>query len=274
MSQAIAFIGGGNMAAALIAGLLADGLSADQLIVADPDPAKRDALGASHGVTAVADNADAVATAATLVLAVKPQVLRSVAEELAPHLAARQPLVISIAAGIRCSSLQDWLGSDLPIVRAMPNTPAMVQSGASALYATETVSEDQRDRAESLLRAVGLACWVDDESAIDTVTALSGSGPAYHLLVIEAMEAAATKLGLPAETARLLGLQTALGAARMALESQESAEELRRRVTSPGGTTEAAVAVLENGGLRELFEQALQAARDRSITLSDELGAG
>jgi pyrroline-5-carboxylate reductase len=272
MNQAIAFIGGGNMASALIAGLLADGLPADRLIVAEPESQKRDALRASHGVTAVVDNADAATRAGTIVLAVKPQVLRPVAEQLSATLATRRPLVISIAAGIRCDSLQRWLGGALPIVRAMPNTPAMVQSGATAMFATAAVTDQQRDQAESLLRAVGLTCWVDEESAIDAVTALSGSGPAYHFLVIEAMQAAAVRLGLPVETARLLGLQTALGAARMALESRESAEELRRRVTSPGGTTEAAIAVLEQGGLRPLFEQALEAARDRSITLSDELG--
>lgn len=273
MSHAIAFIGGGNMAAALVAGLLADGLPPDSLIVADPDPAQRKALNTAHGVRTVADNADAVTEAATVVLAVKPQVLRPIAEQLSPHLATHRPLVISIAAGIRCDNLQRWLGEGLPIVRAMPNTPAMVQSGASALFATAAVTGDQRDRAESLMRAVGLACWVESESAIDAVTALSGSGPAYHFLVIEAMEAAATKLGLPQETARLLGLQTALGAARMALESEEPVQALRRRVTSPGGTTEAAIQVLEDGGLPTLFERALAAARDRSATLSDELGA-
>lgn len=273
MNQAIAFIGGGNMASALIAGLLADGLAAERLIVAEPDLQKREALRATHGIPVVADNADAVSQAGAVVLAVKPQVLRSVAKQLAPSLVAGRPLVISIAAGVRCDSLQRWLGEDLPIVRAMPNTPAMVQSGATALFATAAVTDEQRDQAESLLRAVGLTCWVDEESAIDAVTALSGSGPAYHFLVIEAMQTAAVRLGLPTETARLLGLQTALGAARMALESQESAATLRNRVTSPGGTTEAAIAVLEQGGLRPLFEKALEAARDRSITLSDELGA-
>lgn len=272
MTQRIAFIGAGNMAGALIGGLLADGLPAERLVAADPDPAKRAGLQTACGVKTFADNDEAAADASTVVLAVKPQHLRSVAEALADGLQERRPLVISIAAGIRCGSLLRWLGGDLPLVRAMPNTPAMVQSGATALFATTTVSDQQRAQAESLLRAVGLTCWLDNESAMDAVTALSGSGPAYHFLVMEAMEAAARDLGLPADVARLLSLQTALGAARMALESSESPETLRARVTSPGGTTEAAVRILEDGGLRTLFHRALGAARDRSITLSDELG--
>lgn len=272
MSQRIAFIGAGNMAGALIGGLLADGMPAEQLVAADPDSDKRSALSAASGITTVADNNDAVAAADTVVLAVKPQILRGVAESLGPTLVDRRPLVLSVAAGIRCNSLQKWFGHVLPLVRAMPNTPAMVQTGATALFATPEVSDDQREQAESLLRAVGLTCWVDDEKALDVVTALSGSGPAYHFLVMEAMEAAALNLGLPAETARLLNLQTALGAARMALESRDPPEVLRQRVTSPGGTTEAALTVFERGGLTELFEQALTAAHDRSITLSDDLG--
>jgi pyrroline-5-carboxylate reductase len=272
MTQRIAFIGAGNMAGALIGGLLADGMPADQLIAADPDPEKRAALGSVSGIATVADNGEAVVGADTVVLAVKPQVLRDVVQALAPALYERHPLVLSIAAGIRCSSLQRWLGRDLPLVRAMPNTPAIIQTGATALFATPTVSAAQREQAESLLRAVGLTCWVDEEGAIDAVTALSGSGPAYHFMVMEAMEAAAIKLGLSKETARLLNLQTALGAARMALESTEPPDVLRQRVTSPGGTTEAALAVLQRGGLAGLFEEALTAARDRSVTLSDELG--
>jgi pyrroline-5-carboxylate reductase len=272
MKQKIAFIGAGNMAGALIGGLIADGLAPEQLVAADPDADKRSALAAACGIATEADNRAAVASATIVVLAVKPQVLRGVVEDLASALAGTNTLVLSIAAGIRCSSLQGWLGQDLPLVRAMPNTPAMIQTGATALFATPEVSAEQREQAESLLRAVGLTCWVDDEGAIDAVTALSGSGPAYHFLVMEAMEAAAIKLGLPAETARLLNLQTALGAARMALESRDPPEVLRQRVTSPGGTTEAALAVFEQGELIGLFEQALAAAHERSITLSDELG--
>lgn len=272
MTQRIAFIGAGNMAGALIGGLLADGLRPDQLVAADPDPAKRTALSTACGIQTVADNSEAVADAGAVVLAVKPQVLRPVAEGLAATLQRQRPLIISIAAGIRCKSLQQWLGGGLALVRAMPNTPALVQSGATGMFATKAVSPTQREQAESLLRAVGLTCWLDDEAALDAVTALSGSGPAYYFLVMEAMETAAVRLGLSPDAARLLSLQTALGAARMALESSDPPQTLRARVTSPGGTTEAALAVLQGGGLSDLFDRALVAARDRSATLSDELG--
>ncbi len=271
MTEQIAFIGAGNMAGALIGGLLADGVAAARISAADPSADRRQAL-AANGIQTTADNLAAAARANILVLAVKPQTLRPVAQALAPVVRERSPLVISIAAGVRCDSLTHWLGGDCALVRAMPNTPAMLQTGATALYATPQVGEAQREQAESLLRAVGLTQWVDDEDLVDTVTALSGSGPAYYFLVMEAMESAAQTLGLPAQTARLLTLQTALGAARMALESSDSPQELRAKVTSPGGTTERAVAVLEDGALHTLFEQAMRAARDRSIELSQQLG--
>ncbi len=273
MNQRIAFIGAGNMAGALIGGLLADGLPPDKLIAADPNPAQRAALSEMRGIETTASNEEAVSGADTVVLAVKPQTLKDVAEALAASVQATRPLIISIAAGIRCERVASWLGGGLPVVRAMPNTPALVQSGATGMYANAAVSSEQKESAESLLRAVGLTCWLEQESTIDAVTALSGSGPAYYFLVMEVMEAAATKLGLPAETARLLNLQTALGAARMALESSEPPQTLRARVTSPGGTTAAALHVLEAGNLQALFDDALAAARDRSVTLSDELGA-
>ncbi len=185
----------------------------------------------------------------------------------------QQPLVISIAAGIRTPDLARWLGADTAIVRAMPNTPALVQSGATGLFANAHVRDQQRDLAETILRAVGLTLWVEQEDQLDLVTALSGSGPAYFFLVMEALQEAASKLGLPAETARLLALQTAFGASRMALESDEDAAALRQRVTSPGGTTEQALRVLEEGGLRNLMEQALTAAARRSRELADQFGA-
>jgi pyrroline-5-carboxylate reductase len=272
MTQDIAFIGAGNMANALIGGLIADGIDPDRIIASDPSPDARAALADVHGIATTGDNATAAA-AATVVLAVKPQVLREVAVALGPTLQRHRPLVISIAAGVRCDSLFDWLGGPLPLVRSMPNTPAMLQAGATVLYATDRVSPAQRDAAESLLRAVGLTCWVDDESAMDAVTALSGSGPAYLFLVMESMQQAAVDCGLDHETARLLTLQTALGAARMALESDETPDRLRARVTSPGGTTERAVEVLESGGLRDLFARAIRAAHDRSVELSVNLGA-
>jgi len=269
----IAFIGAGNMAGSLINGLISDGYDAALISAADPNEAQLATLARRTGIRTTTDNATA-AQADVVVLAVKPQVLEGAARELAPAIRQRRPLVISIAAGIREDALQAWLGGGVPLVRTMPNTPAMIGAGATVLHAGPGVTADQRDTAESVLRAVGLTRWVEDEDQLDAVTALSGSGPAYFFLVLEAMEAAGVRLGLPAETARLLTLQTALGAARMAIESDEDPATLRRRVTSPGGTTERALAVLEQGGLRELFGSALTAARDRSVELSRLLGGG
>ena len=272
MSDRIAFIGAGNMAGALIGGLLADGIPAERIIAADPSAEKCQALADASGIQSTQDNHKAATAADTIVFAVKPQILKHVAERLAAEVQQRMPLVISIAAGIRCDSLQNWLGGDCALVRTMPNTPAMLQAGATVLYATPAVSQTQREQAESLMRAVGLTQWVEDENLLDAVTALSGSGPAYYFLVMEAMESAAREFGLAPQTARLLTLQTALGAARMALESSDSPQALRGNVTSPGGTTERAIEVLEDGALRDLFERAMNAARDRSIELSEQLG--
>ncbi|HHH40339.1 MAG TPA: pyrroline-5-carboxylate reductase [Sedimenticola sp.] len=271
-SSTIAFIGGGNMAASLIGGLVADGHDPRRLLVSEPDAEKLSGLAARFGIHACADNREAVTRADVLVLAVKPQVLEQVARELAEPVQRYRPLIISIAAGIREAHLQGWLGGGLPLVRTMPNTPAMIQTGATALHAGPGVSEEQRNLAESILRAVGITCWVEAEAQMDAATALSGSGPAYFFLVMEAMEQAGRELGLPAETARLLTLQTALGAARMAIESSDGPALLRERVTSPGGTTERALQILEQGGIRPLFQKALTGARDRSVELSELLG--
>lgn len=260
------------MASCLVGGLVNDGYPPSKLWVSDPDSSRLRALESRYGVSTTSDNSAAGAQADILVLAVKPQVLEGVSRGLAPVLAPRRPLVISIAAGIREAALASWLGSTTPIVRVMPNTPAMIGAGASAMHANDKVSDEQKDAAESVLRAVGLTLWVDDESAMDAVTALSGSGPAYFFLIMEAMERAGRDLGLTPETARLLTLQTALGAARMAIESSDPPEVLRQRVTSPGGTTERALDVLETGGLRSLFHDALSAARKRSVELSAMLG--
>ena len=273
MTQQIAFLGAGNMAGALISGLIADGMPAGRLLASDPDAAKCADLAAATGIRIAQDNDAAVRVADVVVLAVKPQVLRRVAEGIADAVQTHRPLVVSIAAGIRCPDLDRWLGGDVALIRTMPNTPAMLQAGATALYATPGVSPRQRELAESLMRAVGLTQWIDEEQQMDAVTALSGSGPAYFFLVIEAMQAAGRALGLADETARLLTLQTALGAARMALESDEGADMLRQRVTSPGGTTERAIGLLEDGGLRALFERAMRGACDRSVELSADLGA-
>jgi pyrroline-5-carboxylate reductase len=268
----IAFIGGGNMAASLVGGLVADGWDPNRIHVSDPDAQRRESLGSQFSVHTGEDNQAAVQKADVVVLAVKPQVLKQVAEPLREAIRQGRTLVISIAAGIRAQSVGAWVGENTPIVRAMPNTPALVQSGATALYANAAVNEDQRDLAESILRAVGLALWVDDEAMMDAVTALSGSGPAYFFLVMEAIEQAATELGIPADKARLLTVQTAFGAAKMALESDEGPATLRERVTSPGGTTERALETLEQGGLRDLFKNALTEARKRSEELAEILG--
>jgi pyrroline-5-carboxylate reductase len=266
----LAFIGGGNMAGSLIGGLIADGWSPGRIQVADPDPARISQLAERFAVITTRDNSEAVASADAVILAVKPQILHEVVGQIAPAIRQHQPVVISIAAGIRETTLRNWLGEGAAIVRCMPNTPAMVQSGATALYANARVSEEQRSLAESVLRAVGLALWVDDEAQMDAVTALSGSGPAYFFLFMEALQAAGTELGLSPDTARLLTLQTAFGAAKMALESREDAATLRRQVTSPGGTTERAIEVFTQEGLQAMALKALQAAAGRSRELADE----
>ena len=268
----IGFIGGGNMARSLIGGLLADGCSPHTLRVADPSPEQREILHQRFGVDTGSDN-DAVAEQSdVVVLAVKPQVLREVALQLAASIQRHKPLVISIAAGVREPDLCRWLGGEVAVVRSMPNTPALVRCGASALFANTWVSPAQRQLAESILRAVGLIVWVNDERLLDSVTALSGSGPAYFFLVMEALEQAGIRLGLDPGQARLLTLQTAFGAAKMALESAESPAVLRARVTSPGGTTEKALAVLQAGELEALFARALEAACQRARELGELLG--
>jgi pyrroline-5-carboxylate reductase len=225
-------------------------------------------------VRTTSDNIAAVAAADVVVLAVKPQAMKQVLQPLATTLQQRQPLIISIAAGIEIASIARWLGGDLPIVRCMPNTPALVQLGATGLFANAQVSSEQKKLADSILRAVGIALWVDSEAQLDAVTAVSGSGPAYFFLVMEAMRDAGEKLGLARDAAAQLTMQTALGAARMALDSDVDVAELRRRVTSPNGTTERAIASFENDKLRDLFERALSACDARSRELAKDLGAG
>ena len=273
MEQArISFLGGGNMAASLIGGLIADGLSPERIVVAEPLAERRAWLAERFGVAAVADNRQAAGETDVLVLSVKPQVMQQVVAEIRDGVCAGRPLVLSIAAGLRTQALLRWFGCALPLVRCMPNTPALVQSGVTALFAVASVDEAQRSLAESILRAVGITLWVDDEALLDAVTALSGSGPAYCFLLLEAMQAAGEALGLAPEDARLLTLQTVFGAARMALESEEGPAALRARVTSPGGTTERAIEVFEAGGFRELVARAVAAAAQRSRELADELG--
>lgn len=267
-AQSIAFIGGGNMARSLIGGLIADGYDAERVCAADPSAEQRERLAQDFGIRTTDDNTAAAAQSDIVLLAVKPQVMRDVAGKMADTVQQNRPLILSIAAGIREPALNRWLGGGVAVVRCMPNTPSLVQAGATGLYANPQVSDEQRHAAETVMRAVGLTVWVEDEASLDAVTALSGSGPAYFLLVMEALENAGTELGLSREQARLLSLQTAFGAAKMALESDEDAATLRRRVTSPGGTTERAIGILQQGGLEALFLQALTGARDRCGELS------
>lgn len=266
----IAFIGAGNMSASLIGGLRAQGVAAAAICASEPGSEQRNKVAAEHGIQVFAQNSEAIQDADVVVLAVKPQVMQTVCLDLAASLKPGQ-LIVSIAAGIGCSSLERWLGNRA-IVRCMPNTPALLREGVSGLYANTQVSAAQRLQAEQLLSAVGLALWLDNEQQIDAVTAVSGSGPAYFFLLIEAMVAAGEKLGLPRATALKLTQQTALGAARMALASEVDVSELRRRVTSPNGTTEAAINAFQAGGFEALVEQALNAAAARSATLAEELG--
>ena len=268
MTPSIAFIGGGNMARSLIGGLVARGHDPRTIHVAEPLPSLREALSADFGVLVFEDGAQAVAGAGTWVFATKPQVLRAVCESLAVQAQATQPLVVSIAAGITAAQLERWLGGDIAVVRTMPNTPALLGAGVTGLFASARVDVAGRGFAESLLSAAGKTVWIDDESQMDTVTAVSGSGPAYVFLLAEAMVDAGIGEGLPADAARMLALQTVLGAARMLTEADVDATELRRRVTSPNGTTQAAIEAFEAGGLRALVADAIHAARVRGAELS------
>jgi pyrroline-5-carboxylate reductase len=268
----VGFVGAGNMARSLAGGLANNGWARERLILADPLDSQRQAVHQALGVTVVDNNLEVAQSADILVLAVKPQLLREISLDLAATVQQRRPLVISIAAGVRLADIERWLGGNLPIVRAMPNTPALIGSGASGLYANAQVSDAQHDQAESILRAVGVTVWVEHEPLIDIVTALSGSGPAYFFLVMEALEEAAIEAGLDPAQARLLTLETAVGAAKMALEGGEELAVLRARVTSPGGTTEEAIKVMEESGLRRIFNNAVAAAARRARELGDLFG--
>ena len=267
MSETLAFVGGGQMAGSLIGGLRAAGHAASRLRVAEPDAARADFLRREFGVKVYATAAEIIKGADALVLAVKPQVMQKAVRGLAP---APTTTVISIAAGIRIESLRKWLGSSAPIVRAMPNTPALLRAGVSGLYAPPSVTPSARALAEKILQAAGKTCWVKSETLLDAVTAVSGSGPAYFFLLAEAMQEAAVALGLDRKTARLLAEQTLVGAGRMADGDIELAT-LRANVTSKGGTTEAAIAHFEKNGVRKLVAGAITAAAERSRALGDAL---
>ena len=272
MTQRIAFIGGGNMATSLIGGLRARGVEMATITVAEPVVAQRESLRREFGVTVFADGPAAATNADVVVLAVKPQQMADVARSLAPGVALLKPLVISIAAGIRLGDLARWLGADAVIVRTMPNRPALLGAGVTALHANANVGAAARQTAEQIMAACGSTVWVADEAEMDIVTAVSGSGPAYFLLLIESLEDAAVELGMGRKTARLLAIETARGAGRMAAESPEPPAVQRAQVTSQGGTTAAALEVLESAGVRAIFSRAVTAATRRSAELAREFG--
>jgi len=266
----IAFLGGGNMASALIGGLLKKGVDASWISVIEVSPAARERLAARHGVRASTAPDAATQKADTLVLAVKPQDLRPAAAALAGSV--RGKLVVSIAAGVRLEALSRWLGGHRKLVRCMPNTPALIGAGISGLYALPEVSQDERNRTQTILGAVGEVVWLTEERLLDPVTAVSGSGPAYVFWFIEQLAESARKMGIPADAASKLALHTVLGAARLAAGSEESPAELRRNVTSKGGTTEAALKVFDEEQLAQRFARALEAASRRGADLGAELG--
>ena len=266
----IAFIGAGNMAGSLIRGLQAGGYSADDIVAADPAQSQLDAL-ATLGISTTLDNARAVNQAEIVVLAIKPQITGDVVQAL-PALQPDQ-LVISIVAGIDTRSLGDWLPDRQPIVRCMPNTPALLGAGITGLYANSWVTDIQRGAAEAILNGVGSSVWVSEESQLDAVTAVSGSGPAYYFLLMESMIESAQALGLDATASRRLVVETARGAALMACEPKADPGTLRRNVTSPGGTTEAALKVMQEENLSRIVDRALGAAKQRAEALATEFGS-
>ena len=273
MNYSAAFIGGGNMGGALIRGLIAKGMPADRISVGEAVQARRIALADEFGVHVSADNREIVEGADLVVLAVKPQDMATTVRVLAPGLARRRPLVLSIAAGIRVADIQGWCGPGIAVVRAMPNRPALNNAGASALYAAAGLTPEQRKHAEDALGAVGTAVWVNEEDALDVVTALSGSGPAYFFLLAELMTDAAVHLGLARESAQELAIQTLFGSGRMARDSDGDLARLRAEVTSKGGTTEAALRVFDSSNLRGIVAAALQAATDRGREMAQAFGS-
>lgn len=266
-SLIIGFIGAGNMATALINGLIADGWERSRLWASDTDAGRLDEL-AGNGINTTTDNAEIISRCQVIILAVKPQVMADVLAPLKAVLTDNDCLLVSIAAGITMDNLQTWTHPGQAIVRCMPNTPALVGEGASALYGNSNTSNAQQQAAEAILCAVGIVCWVEDEKDMDAVTALSGSGPAYFFLLMEAMQEAAVELGLEREAAEILCKQTALGAAKLAIESDVDVAELRRRVTSPGGTTEAALNQFASDDFNAMVARALGKAANRSAELA------
>jgi len=268
----IAFVGGGHMTTSLVGGLRARGVAGEDLRVSDPVAAQRKRLQLEFAVHATPDNAAAVRDADLVVLAVKPQDMAAAAQSIAAELAGRRRIVVSIAAGIRIADLRRWLGDGTPVVRTMPNRPALIGAGITAACAGPGIGDADRAAVATVLSTAGPLVWLDDESLMDVVTAVSGSGPAYFFLLVEALEDAGAALGLPRDIARQLAAHTALGAGRMVTESADPPATLREQVTSKGGTTAAALDVLERAGLRDTLAEAIAAAARRSAELADLFG--
>lgn len=264
----IGFVGAGNMAQAIIGGLIKTGTSVDQLYIYEPNEALARQLAANPGIQVMSASVELLEYCDVIVLAVKPQIMQQALAGFRGAAPKSEAFFISVAAGLPIALMQKWLRAAHPIVRVMPNTPALVGAGVSGLFASDEVNEAQRQQAESILRAVGSVIWVDEEALIDSVTAVSGSGPAYFFYFIEALEKAALQNGLNAEQAKILSLETAFGAAKLALESDVDAATLRERVTSPGGTTEAALKTFADLKISEGIAEAVAAAAARARKLA------
>jgi pyrroline-5-carboxylate reductase len=269
MQNNIVFIGGGNITASIVGGLVAAGQSPQSIIVSDPHPEKLERLTQAYGIRTTTDNHKALAEGTIVVLAVKPQKVQALAQDIAPILKKTKPLIISLAGGIDIHTLTRWLGDECAVVRAMPNMPAVVRSGATALFANSHADESQREDAESILRAIGIVVWLKDEKQMDVITALSGCGPAYIFYIMEALSEAAQKMGLPAEVANLLTLETTYGAAHMALESELSLSDLKKSVATPGGITEAALTAFDEHNIKKILAEAVHRAHARSQNLTE-----
>jgi len=270
-SPTISFIGAGNMASAIIGGMLDSGFKAENIWVSAPDDDHLQTIRKRFGVSVTTDNRYCAEQADMVVLAVKPQIMADACRDIAPIAQNTRPLIVSIAAGLGAETLDAWLGGGLPIVRVMPNTPALVGKGAAGLFATESVTSDQKNMVQSVFEGIGIAVWVEDEALLHGVTALSGSGPAYFFLMLEALEASATEAGVEATTARKLAIQTMAGAAEMAAKSDQDPAQLKKNVMSPGGVTEQAINTFEEGGMRDLVSKAYSAAYKRSEAMAKEL---
>lgn len=267
----LAFLGAGNMCGSIIGGLIAEGYPPEQITATRRSEAPLKEMQAQWGIQVSSDNIATVASHDVIILGVKPQMMKELCDQIRDQVQASKPLIISVAAGLTAETLERWLGDDVAVIRTMPNTPSLLRCGATGLFANNKVSESQKALAESIMQATGIALWVDKEELMEAVTGVSGSGPAYFFLMMEAMQQAGESVGLTPEVARQLTLQTALGAARMATESDVEPAELRRRVTSPGGTTEQAIRTFNEGGLTELFEKAVKASANRGKELAELL---